>query len=307
MDMFNRIKISLSFSTDPNNPDRLFKNDSPTRCCLYLKPSNITKIIIITVTITAMILLGKGVSLIFDNNNRWCPSFTNYTHNAIICSENKFSSYAMCTILWAIGPCSLASIIFLGVILLILYLLIVPFVFIYEVWIALKPLKDVVLDEDGSDTSYPNIKFMFSANNPDSLYHFLQPGEVVDLNKRCIINNDHVYKYGFVCFLINTIIIVCILLLFFIGFIILPSIAIISVKIINIPIFGCVTNSTLTNFSAPCALVGTIELVIIMLVLLITVPIVHCLKDIKKSMKPSNEVSLIRTKYMADVATYGAV
>lgn len=306
MDIFNRIKISLSFSTDPNNPDRLFKNDSPTRCCLCFKASNMAILIFIAVVMIVMILLGKGISLIFANDG-WCPSFTNHTQNVIICSENKFSSYAMCTILWAIGPCSLVPIISLGVILLILYILIVPLVFIYEVYLAIKPLDDVILDEEENDTSYPIIRFMFSANNPDSIYHFLQSDEVVDLNERCIINNNHVYKYGFICFLINIIIVVVFLLLLFIGFVILPSIAIISSKIIDKSIFGCMTNSTLTNFSAPCAFVGTIELIIITLLILIIILIIHCLKDIKKSIKPSDEVSLIRTKYMADVVTYGAV
>jgi hypothetical protein len=45
----------------------------------------------------------------------------------------------------------------------------------------------------------------------------------------------------------------------------------------------------------------------IILVIPIIILIVNCLGDIKKSIKPSNEIPLIRTKYMADVATYGAV
>ena len=121
-----RIKTSIAFATDPDNPDRLFQSDSPTQCCLCFNPFCIATFLLIFVAFSIIfgifIVAGKGTMLILKPSDEWwCPSFTNHTRNHIGCVKNT-GSYSFCMLMWLVGPCALTSLTFPVIILATLYI-----------------------------------------------------------------------------------------------------------------------------------------------------------------------------------------
>ncbi len=311
-----RLKTTLLFTTDPDNPDRLFKDNSPTLLFTCLRPTNILAFLCITVIACTLLLLlmlgGKGtMSILYPNDDWWCPSFTNHTQNRLTCSKRNHNDYFLCIVGWFF-PCMLPSVIFPVLGFLAFYVCIVPIAAIREIWLALKPLDEV----DDKYSSYPRLRFMFSENNPDNLYHDLGIDEVYDDQKYALFyprdnteGKQFVIKWGCTLLVSNVLFVLTLALLVLIARVIVPFIGLVPIWISHSPLMGCESNMTIAKHTIGCEVIGLAIILIITLIVLLSPCVIRCIWDCKKSFKPPDQVSLIKTKVAGDtlIANYNTL
>lgn len=321
MEKLQRLKTTIDFALDHDNPDYLFKEGNETRCCLFFKPRNLRIILSVIILYHLLILIGVMVQYFTGDPLSLCP-FLNTTMNHQACSESKPpSSYGLCLTGWLYGSC--AFLFTLPLILMVplsLYLIIVPFIAAYEIWLALKTTHVINLHDDDVDindyhyllrpilSSYPRIRFMFNANNPDNLCCVIRPDDPAPDESRAIWFEKYKIKPG-VILLANNIFFTLLL-----GTIALALFGCfwLGVFISNImmgtPIPWCTYNTTTDNMIPGCLVTGLFFFVLIGLASLFPIIMVYrCIANFKHSLKPADEIPLIKTRHRAEVATYNSL
>ena len=150
---------------------------------------------------------------------------------------------------------------------------------------------------------------MFSPDNPDNIAHITDSPDNINLEERCVWCKTYAMKYGFACFLLNSVVVISIGLILLLTQVIIPLIGSIPTRVANEPMFGCLPNMTISNYSYGCVFTGLVITLIITVTIIVTIPIIGCIIDCKRSFKPADEVNLIKTRVFGDagVANYNTL
>lgn len=284
--MLDRVKTSIKFATDPDNPDRLFQEDSPTRCLLCFRPWNILIYLVVFLIIGTVILNGKLTSLIV-NTSLTCPSFTNSTENRPVCMNMGSSiPYPACITIWLIGSCTILSLLSILVVCAVVCLLTALCLSIYEVIRAVLYNDPVIKKKDDDDGAiyFPYLLIKWQSGS----VYVVKPGTSITIFILCSM--------------------IIIALIYVILIVILPVIGIGVVKITgSSSIIGCTSNTTIGTSPSMCTLTGFLVVASPIVIGFLLYPIYWCLRDTKNSIKLPDEVMPIKTRRAAELANYNTL
>lgn len=194
----------------------------------------------------------------------------------------------LCVTAWLLGPCTLLSLISIIIVCLVAYLFIVPCIAADEFIQSYMYNDPVIYKKD--DDAFIDWSYRF-------YFHFMWHRETI-----------YVSKYGTALTIINTIIIVSLLLIYLVITVIIPIIGISVVKISRASsILSCTTNTTIGTLASPCLMPGCIATFIIMGACMLLYGLSRCIRDVKNSIKPPDEVSPIKTRQAAELANYNTL
>lgn len=320
MEKLQRLKTTVDFALDHDNPDYLFKEGNDARCCLLFKPRNLCIILSVITLYHILILIGVMVQYFTGDPVSLCP-FLNTSMNHQSCVDTKSSySYGLCLSVWLYGSCTfgfaLPLILFVS---LSLYLIIVPFIAAYEIWLALKPTHLINLHNDDVEiedypcliqpilSSYPRIRFMFNANNPDNLCYVIKPDDPASVECRAIWFEKYKIKLG-VTLLANNIFYTLLTGTFALALFVWYWLGVfISNKMMETPLYWCTYNTTTNDMLPGCLMTGIFVFFLGLACLFPIVMVSKCIANFKHSLKPADEIPLIKTRHRAEVATYNSL